>query len=297
MGNWTARKLGIVCGLAAAAVGIAYLLAAGAPPRLIALQGAALAIGLVALPIVTILSGLAKRRSADLVLLLFGSLLLATALFGIGVEGAARWVRIGAVQLQTSLILLPPMLLLYSRKSGAAGTVGMILAALALAIQPDRAMAGALAVSLGVLALQRSDRMTLTAALFALAGFIAALAQPDTLPAASFVDQVYYSAFGIHLLLGAAVLAGAASLALPALGRGESGERLVFGSLWLTIALAAALGNYPTPLVGYGGSAVIGYLLSVALLGSAARIGALGRSSDVRRPDGSPDEPLLRSTG
>jgi hypothetical protein len=32
------------------------------------------------------------------------------------------------------------------------------------------------------------------------------------------------------------------------------------------VVAAAALGNYPTPLVGYGGSAVLGYLLSVALL-------------------------------
>jgi hypothetical protein len=37
------------------------------------------------------------------------------------------------------------------------------------------------------------------------------------------------------------------------------------------VAAAAALGNYPTPLVGYGGSAVLGYLLSVALLPAGAR--------------------------
>ena len=34
---------------------------------------------------------------------------------------------------------------------------------------------------------------------------------------------------------------------------------------------AAALGNYPTPLVGHGGAAVLGYLLSVALLPSGER--------------------------
>jgi hypothetical protein len=50
--------------------------------------------------------------------------------------------------------------------------------------------------------------------------------------------------------------------------------------------LAAALGNYPTPLVGYGGSAVLGYLLSVALLPGGARAasaeGAAARARDER---------------
>ena len=33
--------------------------------------------------------------------------------------------------------------------------------------------------------------------------------------------------------------------------------------LWTGAVVAAALGNYPTPLVGYGSSAVIGYCLSL----------------------------------
>ena len=36
--------------------------------------------------------------------------------------------------------------------------------------------------------------------------------------------------------------------------------------------LAALLGNYPTPLVGYGGSAILGYLVS--LLGLPPRMRA-----------------------
>jgi hypothetical protein len=40
----------------------------------------------------------------------------------------------------------------------------------------------------------------------------------------------------------------------------------VFGAVWLAVIVAAALGNYPTPLVGYGGSAILGYLLSLLYL-------------------------------
>ena len=41
--------------------------------------------------------------------------------------------------------------------------------------------------------------------------------------------------------------------------------------------LASALGNYPTPLLGYGGSGILGYLLCLAAL---PRQG-LGRASSV----------------
>jgi len=40
----------------------------------------------------------------------------------------------------------------------------------------------------------------------------------------------------------------------------------VFGAVWLAAILAAALGNYPTPFVGYGASAIIGYALSLLAL-------------------------------
>jgi len=42
----------------------------------------------------------------------------------------------------------------------------------------------------------------------------------------------------------------------------------VFGVAWLGMVVAAALGNYPTPLVGYGGSAILGYALSLSFLPS-----------------------------
>jgi hypothetical protein len=45
----------------------------------------------------------------------------------------------------------------------------------------------------------------------------------------------------------------------------------VFAAVWLTILAAAAIGNYPTPLLGYGGSGVLGYLLCLAALPRSAR--------------------------
>ena len=176
-----------------------------------------------------------------------------------------------------------------------AATAGIVLAALALALQPDRSMAGVLATSLILLAFWRRDALAIGAALIGVAAFAAALAQPDSLPAVPFVDNVLYSAFDVHPLAGIAVLAGSAIMLLPALGAGEPRERLVFGAAWLAIVAAAALGNYPTPLVGYGGSAILGYWLSVALLPGRSRLGNVPHGSSTALQDGSRHDPLLRA--
>ena len=57
------------------------------------------------------------------------------------------------------------------------------------------------------------------------------------------------------------------------------------------LVAAAARANHPTPLVGYGGSAVVGYLLSLIALPTVApahaRKGPAARTQDGTPPDAS----------
>ena len=259
------RTIGVAAAVAATLLGLVYLAAAGAPARYVVVNLAALALGLVAL------SGLDKAALRDRpwsgrAVALLAIPLLATALFGASADGASRWIWIGPLSVQISLVLLPVMLVAFARHPDRAGTAGMALAAAALAIQPDRAMAGALALGLAALATARRDGFALTALLAALAAFAVTLARPDALPAVPFVDGVLLSAFSVHPLAGAATLLGVCLLVLPATaGRFQDPASRAFGALWIGIVAAAALGNYPTPVVGYGGSAILGYVLSLAV--------------------------------
>lgn len=263
------RGIGLACATGAVGIGLFYLAAAGAPARLIGMNLAAYFVGLAAFATIVMphwrIEGLRRWVLPGL-----GLVLLVTALTAAPVEGAARWVAFGPLTLQVSLIVLPLMLVLFARRPTPGGAAGLVVAALALALQPDRAMAGALAAGLAALAVFRRDRLILIPLAAAAAGFAATLARPDRLPAVPFVDQIFYSSFGIHPLAGVALIFGAALLIVPALAAFRAGmDRRAassFAALWLTIIIAAALGNYPTPLVGYGGSAIVGYLLSLAVL-------------------------------
>jgi hypothetical protein len=295
------RLLGLVCGAAAVGIGLAYMGAAGAPSRFLLVNLAALVLGATAW-LALGRAGSARLAGAGVATLALSVPLLLTAFFGVAADGAVRWVSLGPLSLQVSLIVLPVMIILYARRPDQAGTAGMSAAALALALQPDPAMAGVLAAALLALLLAAPGRLPVVAAAASVLAFGWTLMTPDSLAASDFVDRILYTAFDVHPLAGGAVAAGAAALVLPAVpglwrGAGDRPALLAFGACWAAVVAAAALGNYPTPLVGYGGSAVLGYLLSVALLPSGASESDARSSSaaGVAGPDPDPSLPELRA--
>ncbi|QAY79396.1 hypothetical protein [Sphingosinicella sp. BN140058] len=270
------RRVGIGSALASTCLGLCYLAAAGAPARYLVVNAAAFLLGLFALRAV---GGAVShnRRFASATMLLCGHSLLATSLFGAAVEGATRWIWVGPLSVQVSLVLVPFMILAFVRRPDALGAGAIAFAALALALQPDRAMAGVLAVGLVVLAVMRPGLWSVAALCAAVCAFAASIVRADALPAVPYVDQILFSAFDVHVMAGAAVVLGSFLLLVPAIvgGYRDPEQRVVylsFGAIWIGCVLAAALGNYPTPVVGYGGSAILGYLLGLAALPSAGSV-------------------------
>ena len=199
--------------------------------------------------------------------------LLGTALFAAKVDSASRWVNVGPLSVQVSLIVVPAIIVLYAQSADASGTAGIAIAAFALAARPDRAMAGVLAAGMAAVLLTKRSWLSAFALATAAAGFGATLLLPDAFPAVPFVDRILYTAFDVHAAAGLAVVGGCFVLIAPALIGAlrtfqERPAMAAFGACWATVVAAAAIGNYPTPLVGYGGSAVLGYLISVAQLPS-----------------------------
>ena len=285
---------GLIAAVLAVSLGLVYLEVAGAPLRMLAMNAAALLIGLVMVVLVR-LSGNLPRQLTAAAPIVGGMALLATAMLGQPVDGAARWATVGVVTVQPSLIFLPAILVLFARERTQASAAGLALASLATALQPDRAMAAMAVVGVGlVLLLAPNRRRFLWLAPIALVAFIVAMARPDRLPASPFVDQILYSAPALSAFAGLAVLGGSVLLITPALLAITGQDRLpllVFGGAWCTAVGAAALGNYPTPLVGYGGSAILGYCLSVAALRrwpmpAPAHRHQSGRAASRSRPPG-----------
>jgi hypothetical protein len=282
------RRLAALCGIGATGLGLAYMAAGGAPLSYLAVNAAAVAIGLLAVGVLSEIGRLWRIPGGAVGVPLACAILL-TGLFGLSADGATRWVSAGGTPLQPALFLVPVIALGFARARDPSWLLAVLVAALGLALQPDRAMAGALAAGMAALALARPERTVLVALGGALAAFATTLIRADASQAMPFVDGILYSSFGVHPLAGLAVLSGAVLMLLPAAAgylrdRAHRPLYAVFGAVWLAVILAAALGNYPTPLVGYGGSAILGYMLS--LLGLPPR--APARSSGADAPDDPP---------
>lgn len=293
------RRLAALCAIGATGLGLAYMTAAGAPLSYLAINASALAIGLLAVGVLTE-AGRLWRFAGGLVGVALACLILLTSLFGVTADGATRWISAGGIPLQPDLFVVPVVALGFARARDAASLFAVLIAALALALQPDRAMAGALAAGMAALALARPERTVLAALGAALAAFTATLVRADASPAMPFVDQVFCSSFDVHPLAGLAVLAGAALMLVPAIAgyvRDFDHRPIyaVFGAVWLAVILAAALGNYPTPLVGYSGSAILGYLISLLGLPPRRAFQSIGRDGAAVQSEPEQQRPDLRA--
>lgn len=264
--------VGIVAAIGAVALGCFYLLVADAPMRMLLMNAAALLIGIAAMMLLRWATRL--RVHGGQVLLLSALAIVATALFGASVDNVSRWVSVAGVTVQPALLLVPAIAVGFAARPSRWSTAAVMVAAVGVALQPDRAIAGALLAAIAATVAVRREPLRLTALIAAAIAFMIAMLRPDTLPPVPFVEGVLHHSFVVSPWAGLAVLAGCALLLAPLLhlpNRAMRPRLLAFGAVWAAIVAAAAIGNYPTPLVGFGASAIVGYLLSVAMLSALPR--------------------------
>jgi hypothetical protein len=297
--GWRLRDLATVCGAVATGMGLIYLSAAGAPAQLLTMNAAALVAGLV-----LVLSLLGRepmdRPVVGPVTVAIGVILMLTAALGEEASGARRWASVAQVVLQPSLIGLPLLIVGFARSRDALTATGVVLAVVAMAWQPDRAMAATLVAGIGAVALMTRERLAIGLTGVALIGFAVACLQPDVVPPTPFVDRVYRTALSTGMVAGTAVWLGTAVLLAPAvlgLARDRANRVIyaAFGATWLTVVCAAIAGDYPTPLVGYGGSAIVGYLLATLALTLRERFPAATTAREAR-PSGGSEADALRAS-
>ncbi|HEU0077381.1 MAG TPA: hypothetical protein VFQ76_07010, partial [Longimicrobiaceae bacterium] len=190
-----------------------------------------------------------------------------------GMQGVHRWVRLGPVRLHAAAVLLPLLLAALATLERARGWWASALVAavvaLALLLQPDAAQATAFAAGSMVLLLPGAGgRLPRLAGLLPLP-LLAVLAsrRDDPLAPVPHVEEILGLAAGLGAGWGVAAAASLALLPAPFLlaGRG-AGSRvgLALAAYVAVTCLAPLAGSFPVPVMGYGVSPIVGYLLGVA---------------------------------
>ncbi len=258
-------------GLAGAVfVGIAFMLSHGAPIAGVATNLVSLCLGLA---VAWVGNRLTPRPSFALpVIVALALALLATAFFGNEIDGVRRWIAIGPVAIHVAMLTCPALLILYARSAASLpGVAAMAIVASAIALQPDRGSALALFAAVLTVAAMRRSTADIMLAFVTLIGLAITLARSDPLSPVIFVEHVLADGWAASPLWGLALTAAATLLLLPlaafAYVPNDSRAALAGWMAW-TIGLLAAsmLGDYPTPAIGIGASAIVGHGLALALL-------------------------------
>jgi cell division protein FtsW (lipid II flippase) len=224
--------------------------------------------------------------AAVLTLLALGATLLAP-----GADGVHRWLPLGPVRLHAAAVLLPVLIVALDALSQARGwwTSALVagVATLVLFLQPDAAQATAFGAAAVLLLAARAEGRAVRLGALGVVAALAALTwtRRDPLAPVPHVEEIVGLAAGLGT--GWAVVAVVSLLLLPvpffAVGRG--GARIVGIALGAYVAITAAapfFGSFPVPVMGYGMSAIIGYLAGLGVFLRAA--GNPGASTPASRP-------------
>ncbi|KPF45308.1 hypothetical protein IP87_03605 [beta proteobacterium AAP121] len=279
-----AHNAGLAACVTTVLLGCVFMLGAGAPSPYALMNLLSLALAVASfclLPRQRLAQDEALRARLACAL---GALLLGAALAPTP-AGASAWLKLGPVQLNLPWLLLPALLVAADVRAVPAARPwalgGLLMACGAFALLAEPVLAGLLAAVLSQRAWRRRSGAL---ALLALAAWGTALhvrAAWQAPEAAPFVDQVLQHGLAQGLATGIA-LTGLQLLPLwPALRHRHARQH---GLVWGLVVLCSLPGWLPSPLVGFGGSFIGAYLLSLALLPQDTQSRPLQARSFPRRP-------------
>lgn len=207
---------------------------------------------------------------------------LAATLIVPGADGVHRWVPLGPVRLHAAAVVLPLLLVAMQGLSRARGwwiaTGVAVGVALILLLQPDAAQATAFAAGALVLLLPAARRDPLRLIFLLSLPLLAGLTwlRRDPLAPVPYVEGIVGLAAGLGAGWAAAAVVSLLVLPLPFFhaGRGTGNHAGLAVGMYVAITvLAAFVGNFPVPIMGYGVSPILGYLAGLGVLMRAAPSG------------------------
>lgn len=263
---------------ATAAISLLAIHTAGAGTASVAVQAAAFLIGAMALWAAsrTGRPGRGPRLISAAAILVVAVLTLTT---GVEMQGAHRWLALGPVLIHPASLLGAPLLWLVAQDADDVWTAGVAaMTILTFGLGFDGAASLAFAVgTTGLLTAARGSWKAL-ASLATLSWILAlwSLARSQALPRVPYVEDVVPTVWAVSPLLGVAAVIALILLSAPLLwigwrARGIGAVGLAMAGFWIGLSAANLLGAYPTPVVGYGASPVIGWLVAIGLAMASAR--------------------------
>lgn len=189
-----------------------------------------------------------------------------------GMDGVHRWLSIGIIKFNVSMIVLPILIIELWKLSQLKGLnltiVTTFVISILLSIQPDASQLTGFAIPMIVMLYGKTNKKVLRSLIVGILSILIILSWVflDNLPPVAYVEGILslLATMGLlWLILGVLsliilpvpfILFPPKNLKLPS---------ICVGLYFIIILISTFLGNFPVPLMGYGISPIIGYFISI----------------------------------
>lgn len=216
---------------------------------------------------------LRMRRSRFYIMYTLISLLLIILTYmGPSINGVHRWISIGIIKFNVSMIVLPVIIValwnLHQIKTLWFTITIIIAISILLAVQPDASELTGFAIPMMVMLCSRSDKKILRASIMGILSILVILSWVflDNLPPVAYVERILSLSSNMGLVWLSLGIISLVILPAPFIFFSPKNLKLpsiCVGLYFIIIIISTLVGNFPVPLMGYGISPIIGYFIPI----------------------------------
>lgn len=213
-----------------------------------------------------------KRNNFSTISILISLLLIILTFISPGMDGVHRWLSIGIIKFNVSMIVLPILIIELWKLSQIKGLSFTIITTIAISIllliQPDASQLTGFAIPMMFMLCSKTDKKVLRLLIFGILSILIVLSWVflDSLPKVAYVEGILSLLANMGLIWLTLGVLSLIILPVPFILFPPKNLKLpsiCVGLYFIIILISTFFGNFPLPLMGYGISPIIGYFISI----------------------------------
>lgn len=206
------------------------------------------------------------------ILMIISLILLILTLINPGMDGVHRWVSVGRINFNVSMIVLPIIIIELWKLSQIKDLWVSIVITMSISIllifQPDASQLTGFAVPMMIMLCSKTDKKSLRVFIVGMLSLLIILSWAflDSLPAVAYVERIVNLLANMGLVWLAIGVISLVILPIPFIIFPPKNLKLpsiYVGIYFMIIIISTLFGNFPVPLMGYGISPIIGYCIAI----------------------------------